>query len=83
MVAPRRVKRENVSFPVAVRRSKMPLLKLPIIRLENKHWNFSGASTKIFQSHPYVPDAKSKLERGGVMFVVSFGGLDRCSNPSA
>ena len=29
MVAPRRVKRENVSFPVAVRRSKTPLLKLP------------------------------------------------------
>ena len=29
VVAPRRVKRENVSFPVAVRRSKTPLLKLP------------------------------------------------------
>ena len=32
MVAPRRVKRENVSFPVAVRRSKTPLLKLPNIK---------------------------------------------------
>ena len=31
MVAPRRVEKENVSFPVAVRRSKTPLLKLPII----------------------------------------------------
>ena len=29
VVVPRRVKRENVSFPVAVRRSKTPLLKLP------------------------------------------------------
>ena len=28
---PRRVKRENVSFPVAVRRSKTPLLKFPNI----------------------------------------------------
>ena len=28
VVAPRRVKRENVSFPVAVRRSKTPLLKV-------------------------------------------------------
>ena len=31
VIAPRRVKRENVAFPVAVRRSKTPLLKLPIL----------------------------------------------------
>ena len=33
VVAPRRAKRENVLFPVAVRRSKTPLLKLPNVSL--------------------------------------------------
>ena len=43
VVAPGRVKRENVSFPVAVRRSKMPLPKLPNIvsSRSGSHANFS------------------------------------------
>ena len=69
VVAPRRVKRENISFPVAVRHSKTPLLKLPNITLNGVFSNQSYDKKRYVQPCLYLL-FHDPTEKRHVLFII-------------